>query len=141
MNDEVKERQRKIEQSQAKNALTSIFSLIMLGLDVFDYVSDFLVLYEMYSIASTEDNNSSYMAFTIILLLAEIAPYLIAYSSGLQLWLNKGYFDPKKNPDVWSKIKKFLFMSPLGPFLFLFYHFLDIFIELFMVLILPFPTN
>lgn len=65
----------------------------MLSLDVFDYVSDFIVLYEIYNLARTEENNGSYMAFTVIYFLAEIAPYLVAYSSGLQLWVNKGYFD------------------------------------------------
>lgn len=55
----------------------------MLALDVFDYVSDFIVLSEIYNIAITEDDNGSYVAFTIIYFIAELAPYLIAYSSGL----------------------------------------------------------
>lgn len=63
--------------------LTATVSLVMLGLDIFDYVSDFIVLNQMYEIATTVEENGSYMAFTIILLMAELAPYLIAYSSGL----------------------------------------------------------
>lgn len=55
----------------------------MLALDVFDYVSDFIVLIEIYNIAVRVKDNGSYMAFTIIYFMAELAPYLIAYSSGL----------------------------------------------------------
>lgn len=83
MNDDFIERKKNIELSQAKNPLTAIFSLVMLYLDVLDYVSDFIVLSEMYDLAVTEEKNGSYMAFTIIFMLAEVAPYLIAYSSGL----------------------------------------------------------
>lgn len=32
-------------------------------------------------------------------------------------------------------------MSPFGPLLFIFYHFLDIFMELFIVLLLPLPNE
>lgn len=48
----------------------SVISLVTLGLDVFDYVSDIIVLTHIYDIATTLENNGSYMAFTIIYFLS-----------------------------------------------------------------------
>ncbi|KRX09109.1 hypothetical protein PPERSA_08825 [Pseudocohnilembus persalinus] len=125
-----------------KNPIGAIQNLISLILDVQDYFSDILVILQFYKAASQENQqNYSYMIFVVIYTLCELSPYLIAYSSGIQLFNSQNIFQNKKD-SCFIKFLKSLLLTPLGILYFIFLHFLDIFIVFAETLInLPFTTD
>lgn len=80
--------EKKAEKYYAKSPLTAIIESVLLFLDIFDYISDFIVILELYRIARSPagEENKGYMAFVIAYSVCEMSPYLISYSSGISLF-------------------------------------------------------
>ena len=129
----------KNSRSAEKSQISPIFGLLFSYLQAADYWSDVYILYQIYNIGRTPENYGS-VDFTILFivrLLAVTCHYLIAYSSGIQLMIKKGYYDPIyfKNRSPFEKFGYACFLHLSALYFSFIWQFLIYFIKLHAVLL------
>ena len=108
------------EEGPQKDLIMAVWNLVSTYREALDHISDIVLLFLIYHYGLKPQNlyKIDYTIVFVVKLLAITSNYLIAYSSGVQLLLHKGVFDPEN----WKKhhwVKKsllslsFTFISPL----------------------------
>ena len=114
-----------------KDIVGALLALFNSFIEANNYVTDLVVLAKIYEYSKSEEDSSFMWLFTIRLL-AILSQYLIAYSSGIQLMLNKGHFNPEnyKNHDTSTKIFLNLFFTFISPSFFIFLAIFDVLLKI-----------
>jgi hypothetical protein len=134
---------RSSEEIIEKDYISAFIGLFNATLEVVDYVSDVILLFKIYFTAQVSDGDVSfgYTVLFVVRLLALFSHYLMAYSSGLQLLLNKGHYDPSRYQKYgcFKKLFLLMFFTCISPAFFalltifdMFYHVLRNFIMIFV---------
>eukprot|EP01084_Bolivina_argentea_P100642 180636_1 len=106
---------------QFTKSITFTFQVAARALSLVDIITDSILLY-----TSSQVPELWYLTLTLVLSMA--APYIISYSSGIQLYLFRQTFDNVKG---FNKILMMLFVLPTGIFYFIFLDLVDIYLRLF----------
>eukprot|EP01083_Nonionella_stella_P090515 252843_1 len=89
-------------------------------LSLFDFATDIYLIYKV-------QQTPNLIWVLVIMLVSVLSPYLIAYSCGVQLYLNRGVFDKFAVKSIWFRFIMLLYLLPTG---ILYYIFLDFYFTL-----------
>ena len=111
---------KKKKDKKWKKYLIYTFTAFFRSLSLIDLITDIILLYKASQVAS---DNTSMMPFVMCLFVSIVAPYILSYSSGVKLFLNRHTFDDLSG---FKFVLVVLYLLPTGVIYFILLDGLDI---------------